>query len=150
MNNTTFFPWSWVMATLSRLTLLALVALLSLPSHGAYVQVYNTIQKGALTFTGNTLELNGSASGSGIPGAASTGGAFIAANLSTSFGTFPAGTTGAWASNASRAVLNVPPGATVLYAELIWSGTIGAGTVGTTQLSAAQMNSTVTLTTPTG
>ena len=114
--------------------LLTAASLAALPSNAAYVQVYSTIQKGALTFTGNTLELNGSASGSGIPGTNATGGAFIAANNPTSqFGSFPLGTTSTWQGNASTAVLSIPPGAKVLYAELIWSGTIGAGA---TQLSA--------------
>ena len=128
MNNITFFSRRWITRKLSRLTLLFAVALLALPSHAAYVQVYSTIQKGALTFTGNTLALN-SLSTSG------QGGAFIAANLSTQLTTpnyaavlpaAPPGTTLAYASNASQAVLNIPVGATVLYAELIWSGTIGA------------------------
>ena len=126
-------------------------SLTALPSNAAYVQVYSTIQKGALTFTGNTLELGGSASGSGTPGTAGTGGAFIAANSPTSkFGSFPLGTTSTWPNNASAAVLSIPPGAKVLYAELIWSGTIGTGTVGTTQLSATQLNSTVSFKTPSG
>ena len=116
---------------------------ISLDAEAAYVQVYSTIQKGAVTFTGNTLELNGTASASGTPGTAGTGGAFIAANLSTSFGTFPAGTTGAWANDASRAALTIPAGANVLYAELIWSGTIGS-------LTGAQINSNITFTTPSG
>ena len=58
-------------------------------SNAAYVQVYSTIQKGAITFTGNTLELNGSASASTTPGTAGTGGAFIAAGSTGACGTFP-------------------------------------------------------------
>ena len=103
----------------------------------AYVQVYNTIQKGAITFTGNTLALNGNATAqSGVPGTSSTGGAFIAEGISplsyfggfnaTFYGAGAVGTTNDWTKNASRAVLNIPVGATVLYAELIWSGTNGA------------------------
>lgn len=121
---------------------------ISLDAEAAYVQVYSTIQKGAVTFTGNTLELNGNAvANSGTPGTAATGGAFIAANLpAVRYGTFPFGTTGPTAqfpNNSSRAILTIPAGATVLYAELIWSGTIGT-------LTGVQLNSTVTLTTPSG
>ena len=125
------------------LALILLTALASLPAQAAYVQVYSTIQKGAITFTGNTLELNGTAGASGTPGTGGTGGAFIAAGSAGNCGTFPAGTTCTWPNNASSAVLNVPPGASVLYAELIWSGTIGA-------LTAAQINTPVTFTTSSG
>ena len=128
--------------------LIAAASLAALPSNAAYVQVYSTIQKGALTFTGNTLELNGSASGSTNPGTSATGAAFIAANSPNSkFGSFPVGTTGTWPNNSSAAVLSIPPGAKVLYAELIWSGTIGTNA---TQLTAAQLNSNVTFKTPSG
>jgi uncharacterized repeat protein (TIGR01451 family) len=134
----------------SGVVLLTLAAVAAAPAQAAYKQVYGTIQKGALTFTGNTLMLNGTAGGSGNPGVAGTavgtGGAFIAAGSATQCGTFPVGTTCAWASNASSAVLNIPPGATILHAELIWSGTVG--TTAGTQLSAAQMNSAVTFATP--
>ncbi len=109
------------------------IMLASLPAEAAYVQVYNTIQKGAVTFTGNTLALNGTLAG---PGTGSTGGAFIAEGISplsysggynaTFYGAGAVGTTSDWTKNASRAFLTIPPGATVLYAELIWSGTNGA------------------------
>ena len=120
----------------------------------AYVQVYNTIQKGAITFTGNTLALNGNATAqSGVPGTASSGGAFIAEGISplsyfggfnaTFYGAGAVGTTNDWTKNASRAVLTIPPGATVLYAELIWSGTNG------TAINASRSNA-VKFITPSG
>lgn len=123
---------------LQALQAILLLCLFALPSaNAAYVQVYNTIQKGAITFTGNTLALGGnSTSQSGVPGTSATGGAFIAEDISPTsyFGGFNAafygagavGTTNDWTKNASRAFLTIPPGATVLYAELIWSGTNGA------------------------
>ena len=120
-----------------------LTGLLAGPAQAAYVQVYSTIQKGAVTFTGNTLELNGTAGASGTPGNAGTGGAFIAVGSPGKCGTFPVGTTCTWPNDASSAVLNVPIGATVLHAELIWSGTIGA-------LTGAQINTPITFTTPSG
>ncbi len=131
-----------------RLTLVLFFFFALSSANAAYVQVYSTIQKGALTFTGNTLELNGNAvANSGTPGTSATGGAFIAVDLPGSrYGTFPFGTTGPTAqypNNSSRAVLTVPVGATVLYAELIWSGTIGT-------LTAAQLNSAVTFETASG
>ena len=95
--------------------------------HAAYVQVFNTIQKGAVTFTGNTLTLDATVTGSG------SGTTFVAANsaaqanaaYTAALGAGPPGTTSASTSNASRAVLTVPAGASILYAELIWSGTQG-------------------------
>ena len=37
----------------------------------------------------------------------------------------PAGTTTDWTKNSSSAVLNIPAGSTILYAELVWSGSYG-------------------------
>lgn len=99
--------------------LLALVlALAALGAQAAYVQVYNTIQKGAITFTGNTLGLNSLT----VSGQTAV---FIAADLATNVAGFPAGTTTNYAQSLSRAQLAVPAGATVLYAELIWTGKLG-------------------------
>ena len=136
------------LAVVMRSSALFLIAALALglaaaPAQAAYVQVYSTIQKGALTFTGNTLELNGTSGASGTPGTAGTGGAFIAVGSAGNCGTFPAGTTCTWPNDASSAVLNIPTGATVLYAELIWSGTIGS-------LTAGQLNTPITFTTASG
>lgn len=128
---------------LAALLTLMLAATVFQPANAAYVQVFSTIQKGAITFTGNTLMLNGTTGGSGVPGTGGTGGAFIAAGSTGVCNSFPAGTTCAWQTNASSATLNVPIGASVLYAELIWSGTNGA-------LTAAQQNTPITLLTPTG
>lgn len=125
---------------------LGLALLGALSAHAAYVQVFNTIQKGAITFTGNTLALDSTPTGAG------GGAVFINANsatqanaaFTTALGAGPPGTTTAFASNASRAVLNIPAGATVLYAELIWSGTIGGLALATYD------NAAVTLVTPAG
>jgi uncharacterized repeat protein (TIGR01451 family) len=146
---TAFFWDRWTRFVLIRVAVaMAFTLIAHSGAKAAYVQVYSTIQKGAITFTGNTLELNGNAvANSGTPGTSATGGAFIAVDLPASrYGTFPFGTIGPTAqfiNNSSRAVLNVPAGATVLYAELIWSGTMGT-------LTALQMNSTVKFTTPSG
>lgn len=112
---------------------IACLALLMLtPSaQAAYVQVYNTIQKGAITFTGNTLGLNDTVT-------SGQAGAFIAADLTTAVAGYPVGTTLAWASNLSRAQLSIPIGATVLHAELIWTGKLG-GAVTTTVASSTSV-----------
>ena len=102
----------------------AFILLASPGADAAYVQVYSTIQKGAVTFTGNTLALQSTVT-------SGQGGVFIAAGSASQVAGYPVGTTTAFASNKSGAVLNVPIGVTVLYAELIWSGTIGALTLAT-------------------
>jgi fimbrial isopeptide formation D2 family protein/uncharacterized repeat protein (TIGR01451 family) len=115
----------------------AVFVLLASPgADAAYVQVYNTIQKGALTFTGNTLVLNSAT-------VAGTGGVYVAADLGTAVAPYPVGTTNNYLLNNSRAQLKIPFGATVLYAELIWSGTVGTNT-------AAAMNGSVKFVTPSG
>ena len=129
--------------TLLAILVVVLAFCFSHSANAAYVQVYSTIQKGAVTFTGNTLMLNGTVGTPGAPGTAGTGGAFIAVGSAGQCGTFPVGTTCTWPNNASGANLNVPLGATVLYAELIWSGTIGP-------LTSVQQNTPVTFKTPTG
>jgi uncharacterized repeat protein (TIGR01451 family) len=117
--------------------MLALLAVLSIASPGAqaaYTQVYSTIQKGAITFTGNTLALQSTVT-------AGQGGVFIAAGSASQVAGYPVGTTLAYASNKSGAVLNLPIGATVLYAELIWSGTIGGLALATYDSAAVSFTS---------
>lgn len=115
-------------------------------SHAAYVNRFSTIANGAVTFTGNTIGLNKQA-GANAPGTSGSIGTFIAANNPTSVdGTYPAGTTAAWLSNASQAVLVVPTGSTVLYAELIWSGSYSYGG----ENVSAVLNNSVTFRTPLG
>jgi uncharacterized repeat protein (TIGR01451 family) len=77
---------------------------------------------GAATFTGNTLGLSRSET-VGAPGTVDSIGAFVTTNTGLTFGTYPAGTTGNFLLDSSSATLVLPPGATVLYAELIWGGT---------------------------
>ncbi len=98
---------------------------------------------GAITFTGNTLGLSRSEV-SGVPGTADSIGAFVTTNTAIRYGTYPFGTTDNYLLNSSSAVLTLPAGSTVLYAELIWGGTYVNGT---TNLTAA-INNPVVLTTP--
>jgi hypothetical protein len=115
----------------------AAFALLASPgADAAYVQVYSTIQKGALTFTGNTLVVQST-------GTSGTGGAYVAANLGTAVAGYQLGTTTNYTLNNSRAVLSLPGGVNVLHAELIWSGTIGGNTT-------TIMNGNVSFATPSG
>lgn len=100
---------------------------------------------GAITFTGNTLGLSRSET-AGVPGTQDSIGAFTTTNASVQYGTYPLGTTSLYQSNSSSAILVLPAGSTVLYAELIWGGSYINGTV---NLSAA-INNPVTFITPAG
>ncbi len=100
---------------------------------------------GAVTFTGNTLGLSRSDT-AGVPGTQDSIGAFTTVNTASVYNSYPAGTTSLYTANSSAAILNLPPGSTVLYAELIWGGSYINGTV---NLS-AQINNPVSLTLPSG
>ena len=126
------------LACLKIFQVLLLISLFAVTAaDAAYTQVYSTIQKGALTFTGNTLVLNS-------PTVSGAGGAYISVGSGTTAAAgYPVDTTTNYLLNKSRAELNIPVGATVLYAELIWSGSVGTNT-------AAVQNSSVTFETPRG
>ncbi len=111
----------------SRLLIALVVLLLGQQiAQAAYVQRYSTITNGALTFTGNSLGLD-KASGANGPGTAGGIGTFSSLNTTLVDGTFPAGTTADWTRNGSSANLVIPAGSTILYAELIWSGSYSYG-----------------------
>src|SRR5262245_18588969 len=137
-----------------RLLLLALLVASLLPISGlfsvqpalaAYITRFNTITTGALTFTGNTLGLSKQANAN-APGTSDGIGTFITTNTTLRETTYPFGTTGDWTRDSSAAVLNMPAGSTVRYAELIWSGSYSYGGE---DVSAA-LNNSVTFTTPGG
>src|SRR5208282_4127102 len=86
-----------------------------------YVLRYGNTTAGAVTFTGNTLGLNKANNVNG-PGNDGSIGAFITLNTNSTGGTFGPGTTLNWSNDCSAAVLRMPTNSTVLYAELIWSG----------------------------
>jgi uncharacterized repeat protein (TIGR01451 family) len=115
------------------------------PLHAAYVKRYSTVANGAMTYTGNTLGLNKAASANS-PGTSGSIGAFTTTDITSKDGTYPAGTTPLWAKNSSSAVLSIPPGSTVLYAELIWGGSYNYGGENVT----ASLGTAVTFNTPTG
>lgn len=100
---------------------------------------------GAITFTGNTLGLSRSET-AGVPGTQDSIGGFSTINTASVYGTYPAGTTSLYQNNSSAAILVLPAGSTVLYAELIWGGSYVNGTVNLT----AAINNPVSFTTPLG
>ncbi|MFB0840635.1 DUF7507 domain-containing protein [Paenibacillus oleatilyticus] len=81
-----------------------------------------------------------------MPGTQDSIGAFVTTNTAVAYGTYPNGTISAYQSNSSAAILNLPAGSTVLYAELIWGGTYINGNVNLT----SAINNPVTLITPAG
>ena len=110
-----------------------------------FIQRYSDVKKGGIVFTGNTLGLS-KASNQNAPGTEGSIGAFTSLNTALQVGTFPASTTLDYTQNGSRAVLNLPAGSTVLYAELIWGGLFRSSV---NNISAVTNNS-VTFTTPLG
>ncbi len=87
----------------------------------SYLLRYGNTVAGAVTFAGNTLGLNKANNVNG-PGNVGSIGAFITLNTNSTGGTFGPGTTLNWTNDSSAAVLRMPTNSTVLYAELIWSG----------------------------
>nr|MDE7440343.1 DUF11 domain-containing protein [Clostridia bacterium] len=110
-----------------------------------FIQRYSDVKKGGIVFTGNTLGLS-KAANQNAPGTEGSIGAFTSLNTALQVGTFPAGTTLDYTQNGSRAVLNLPVGSTVLYAELVWGGLFRSSV---NNISAVTNNS-VTFTTPLG
>jgi len=115
------------------------------PVHAAYVKRYTTIANGGMTYTGNTLGLS-KATGSNQPGTNGSIGAFVTTDTSLKVGTFPSGTTLDWTKNSSSAVLRLPAGSSVIYAELIWGGSYNYGG----QNVSASLNNAVTFSGPFG
>ncbi len=98
------------------------------PIDAAYILRYTTTDNGGIIFTGNTLGLSKKLQENN-PGTADSIGAFITTKMPLPLpvgqyvndGT-KAGTTLDYTQSSSSAVLDLPTGSTVLYAELIWSG----------------------------
>ena len=110
-----------------------------------FIQRYSDVKKGGIVFTGNTLGLS-KASNQNAPGTEGSIGSFTSLNTSLQVGTFPAGTTLDYTQNGSRAVLSLPAGSTVLYAELVWGGLFRSSVNNISALT----NNSVTFTTPLG
>jgi uncharacterized repeat protein (TIGR01451 family) len=114
-------------------------------ANAAYINRFSTIANGAITFTGNSLGLD-KAANTNAPGTSGAIGTFTSTDLTLVDGTYPAGTTSDWRKNSSAAQLVIPSGSTVLYAELIWSGSYSYGT----ENVAAFINNSVGFKTPSG
>ncbi len=108
------------------------VAMLAAPVHAQVLRYADTSQ-GALAITGNTLGLSKETGANG-PGTRDAIGTFISlvpgardnapANVNNPW---PEGTTNAWRQNGSRARLDLPDGAAIRYAELVWAGSYAYG-----------------------
>ncbi len=126
--------------------LIGVVLLFSMSSAQAvYYRRYTTIANGAMTFTGNALGLS-KVNNQNNPGTAGSIGAFSTINTALRVGSFPSGTTLDYLQNSASAVLRMPAGSTVLYAELIWGGSYLYSTQNYTSL----INNPVQMTTPAG
>ena len=110
-----------------------------------FIQRYSDVKKGGITFTGNTLGLS-KAPNQNAPGTEGSIGAFTSLNTALQVSTFPTGTTLDYTQNGSRAVLNLPTGSNVLYAELIWGGLFRSSANNISALT----NNSITFTTPQG
>lgn len=128
------------------LPILLPLALLATQAQAAYISRYEVTTAGALTFTGNTIGLN-KASGNNNPGTTGSIGAYIAEGQAGSYSTHPAPTTDNWTLNRSNAILTIPAGSTVLYAELVWGGSYAYGGQVRTL---AERNGAVSFNTPLG
>ncbi|WP_419892328.1 DUF7507 domain-containing protein [Paenibacillus xylanexedens] len=111
----------------------------------AFIERYAINENGAVTFTGNTLGLSRSET-TGVPGTVDSIGAYVTTDTSQQFGTYPAGTTNVFQNNSSSAILSIPAGSSILYAELIWGGTY----IDNLENNSTFINNAVQFTTPSG
>ena len=111
----------------------------------SFVNRYLINSNGAITFTGNTLGLSRSDTVA-VPGTIDAIGAYITTDTTSQYGTYPPGTTSNFMLNSSTAILVLPAGSSVLYAELVWGGTYSDNGEDNT----AYINDNVGLLTPAG
>ena len=107
------------------------LCLLPVTAQAQYAQRKVVTTNGAITFTGNALGLDAAKddNGQGTRGAIGT---FITTDSTqqdlspapNKAPAFPPGTTNDWHLNRSAAQLRLPAGSHVVYAELIWGGTV--------------------------
>lgn len=114
----------------------------------AQESVYSATLRGELIVTGNTLGLD--ADSGAAPGQGGSIGTFIAnpqTQSNAQEGSYPVGTTADFNLNGSEAVLDLPEGAAIVKAELVWAcSTQQGGLPGTPVTTPASVN----LTLPTG
>jgi uncharacterized repeat protein (TIGR01451 family) len=96
----------------------------TISTRNGYKERYTTITNGAITFTGNALQVANPqyAPGNLTSVGNNTGGTFMTTNDSLQDPPFGNGTTSDWRQSSSTAQLRIPNGAEILYAELIWGG----------------------------
>lgn len=109
------------------------------------LQRYSNIKNGGIAFIGNTLGLS-KAANANAPGLRGSIGAFTSTDASLQVDGFPAGTTLDYTKNGSSAILNLPAGSSVLYAELVWGGLFRSSTNNISSL----LNDAIELITPDG
>ncbi|WP_213471132.1 DUF11 domain-containing protein [Paenibacillus dendritiformis] len=122
-----------------------------------FILRFSTITRGAITFTGNSLGISRASrfSPACTPGTADAIGSFIINNPDSVCGSVPSspatggGTTNMYAMNFSTNELVLPPGSTVVYAELVWGGTYLINAPGGEDLS-ARLDDPVRFNTPAG
>jgi len=111
----------------------------------AQAPVYSGTLRGELVVTGNTLGLD--AESGSAPGVGGSIGTFIANPLTSSQlqeGSYPVGTTADYNLNGSAAVLDIPAGASVVKAELVWAcSSQSAGLPALPALTPASVNLTL-------
>lgn len=114
------------MRHLRALTLALLLIVPTASAHAEAVLRFATTVQGGVEVTGNTLGLAG---GAGVNGPNTNGSiaTFITTDLSSSDGSFPAGTTSDWRAGSSEAILALPEDSIVVYAELVWGGSFDYG-----------------------
>lgn len=86
----------------------------------AIIRRFSTVRQGGIVFTGNTLGLVPSFQSGGVY--AGSIAVFTSLDASLQVSGYPKGTTLDYTLNGSAATLDLPVGAYVLYAELIWGG----------------------------
>jgi large repetitive protein len=147
-HNTAGFKSQWIgilQRSIAKLITACLLLSLAQSAFAAYINRYTTTTNGAITFTGNSLGLAGSPT-AGTAGTQGSIGAFISTNQALQFGSFPLGTTNDWTKNGSTANLSIPAGSTILYAEIIWTGSYAYGG----QNVSANLGDPITFKTPLG
>ncbi len=115
------------------LALLTLLILLTAAPATAQELRFSATLPGGLATAGNTVGLAKNTAENG-PGTRDSIGAFTSLNPTlrddnpdVPGNRWPLGTTGNWRQNGSAAPLELPPGADVLYAELLWAGSYEYG-----------------------
>lgn len=103
---------------------IAFIAASPIHLEGKYIERFSTVDNGGMIFTGNAVGLSKS-TGENSPGKNDSIGTFMTTNLNLQTNNYPPGTTLKVSENSSAAILDLPTGSDVLYAELIWSGSYG-------------------------